>query len=196
MAITFDGPTLTITVTSPGSYTVKRDFFSAWKEWVLLSDNAKYHPAFDVLGGDPTTATDSVAPYFFLRNDLGWKVKAPEANGEVTIDGNLFARDPSIEFLYPSSGPYTTMFRLLLSSRATVTTVGAGGSGLTPTQDTRLALIEKILRNKMVTDPTTGVATLYDDDGITPLATAQLYESADTSQAYRGQGVQRRERLE
>ena len=53
----------------------------------------------------------------------------------------------------------------------------------------------KILRNKTVTDPSTGIMTVYDDDGVTPILTAQLYEDADGTQTYRGKGGERRERL-
>lgn len=59
----------------------------------------------------------------------------------------------------------------------------------------RLVLIAKLLRNKFITDPTTGIATLYDDDGVTPLLAGTLYENAAGSQTYRGQGAERRERL-
>lgn len=59
----------------------------------------------------------------------------------------------------------------------------------------KLALIEKVLRNKTVTDPTTGVMTVYEDDGVTPYLTADLYENAAGSQDYRGQGAERRDRL-
>ena len=51
-----------------------------------------------------------------------------------------------------------------------------------------------VLMNKMVTDPTTGIMTLYDDAG-NPLLTAQLYEDAAGLQTYRGKGAERRERL-
>lgn len=47
--------------------------------------------------------------------------------------------------------------------------------------------------NKLVTDPATGVATLYDDDGTTVLESGQLYEDAAGAQTYRGQGAERRE---
>lgn len=72
---------------------------------------------------------------------------------------------------------------------------GGGGGGLSPAQDARLALIEKIQRNKFITDPATGVATLYDDDGTTVLLQGQLYEDTAGAQPYRGQGVSRRNRL-
>jgi hypothetical protein len=50
-------------------------------------------------------------------------------------------------------------------------------------------------RNKFITDPSTGIATLYDDDGVTVLAQGQLYEDAAGSVPYRGRGAERRERL-
>lgn len=50
-------------------------------------------------------------------------------------------------------------------------------------------------RNKMITDPVSGTATLYEDDGTTVLAQGQLYEDAAGLQTYRGKGAERRERL-
>ena len=60
----------------------------------------------------------------------------------------------------------------------------------------RLTLIEKIQRNKLETDPTAGTLTIYDDDGVTPLITSVIYEDIAGTQTYRGQGVDRRERLQ
>lgn len=194
MAIVFDGPSRVITITTPGTISAAIDLYSAWKYWALTGDNAKYAPAFQTLGGDPLSDTDSIAPYFFIRNDLGWRVKPPEAHGEVNIDGNLVPRDPSLPMFIPSIGNFTVAIRLSVSSKALV--VSSGGSGLTATQDERIKFIEKMLRNKMITDPVTGIATLYDDDDSTVLATSQVYESTDTSQPYRGKGAQRREKMQ
>lgn len=195
MAVTFDGPNLRINLSAIEDLDAQVDLYEKWKQWVLTGDNAKYPPAFDTIGGDTIGTSSEVAPYFFLRNDLGWKIKAPEATGTISIDGNLFGRSSVTGLFVPPVGAYTVMFNLVVSSRGTVSVVSTG-SGLSSTQDQRLAFIEKALRNKMITDPTTGVATLFDDDGSTVLATADLYESTDTAQPYRGQGVQRRERLE
>ena len=71
----------------------------------------------------------------------------------------------------------------------------AGGGGLTPTQDARLATLEKLLRNKMITDPSTGVLTVFDDDGATPLLTANIFKDAAGTTPYDGTGAERRERL-
>lgn len=60
---------------------------------------------------------------------------------------------------------------------------------------TSTELTRKINQNKFVTDPVTGVATIYDDDD-SVLVQGELFEDADGTQPYRGQGAERRERLE
>jgi hypothetical protein len=57
-----------------------------------------------------------------------------------------------------------------------------------------LKIATQILRNKQITDPATGVMTVFDDDG-SVLFTANLYQDAAGSQPYVGNGVDRRERL-
>ena len=57
-----------------------------------------------------------------------------------------------------------------------------------------IKFINAILRNKMVTDPVTGLLSVYDDDGVL-LMQAQLYEDALALQKYQGKGSDRRERL-
>jgi hypothetical protein len=61
--------------------------------------------------------------------------------------------------------------------------------------DTRQILIEKILRNKTETDPVTGIMTVYDDDNVTPLLTANLYDDIAGTTLYNGAGADRRNRL-
>lgn len=444
MAATFDGPNMRIILGAPTSgllaVDVAVDLYSDWKEWQKLSDNSKYYPAFRAIGGDPLTPGLDAAAYYFLRNDLGWRIIAGDYDQQVNYTGNLVGEDSTLPLIvptpgytvlhlglqpvtqrvdevlnqaqisqyggvvyidtiggsagttYPSGTPFapvntiadayavadfygfshyhvrgsitltrtsaneewlgggtstsialngqdvsTALFKQMSISGAmsgsgtalfrdclvdtvtgfsgimencalngTVTldaaypgwmfncysaipgassptinanngsginlsvrsyngglaldnftvgdavmtigfntgrfnvlasntnigelklrglgflnnlsglTAGTGigdqinteaflnasfvqteltGSGLSVGQDATLTLIAKILRNKLITDPTTGVMTLYDDDSITPLATAQLYESTDTSQTYQGTGSQRRERL-
>jgi hypothetical protein len=59
-----------------------------------------------------------------------------------------------------------------------------------------LKIASQILRNKQVTDPATGVMTVYDDDGTTVLFTANLFQDAAGAVPYAGEGAERRERLE
>lgn len=68
-------------------------------------------------------------------------------------------------------------------------------SGYTAADNATVALIAKILRNKTVTDPATGVMTVYDDDSTTPLFTCNVFEDAAGTQAYRDLGADRRNRL-
>lgn len=49
--------------------------------------------------------------------------------------------------------------------------------------------------NKVITNPATGKFTVYDDDDVTPLFTADLWEDAAAAGAYDGQGAERRDRF-
>ena len=86
------------------------------------------------------------------------------------------------------------------STGGTVSITGLtyGTSGLTAEESTQLASIDtlrKLMQNRMETDPTTGVLTIYDDDDITPFLTGSIYEDVLASQIYRGRGIERRDRL-
>ena len=124
---TFDGANLHITLPSVGSFDTQREIYSAWKEWVALSDNAKYPPAFDTTGGDNVGVGQKIAPYFFCRNDLGWRIKMPSADGEIIVAGNLFPRDPTVTLFEQTSG-YDAFLRLEVSTRAVVVEVDTGGT--------------------------------------------------------------------
>lgn len=58
-----------------------------------------------------------------------------------------------------------------------------------------LKLAAAVLRNRTVTDPSTGEMTVYDDDDTTPLLTADLWEDAAGTTPYAGNGAERRDRL-
>tara|TARA_R110002124_G_scaffold116022_1_gene272218 strand:+ start:132 stop:566 length:435 start_codon:yes stop_codon:yes gene_type:complete len=139
----FDGVNLYITIPSTGSFDVEKNFYSAWKEWIALSDNAKYPVAFDTTGGDSVGSGQEIAPYFFCRNDLGWRIKMPTADGEIVVAGNLFPRNPAVSLFEQTTG-YDAFLRLEVSTRAVVVTVSSG-SGLTDAQADTLALIPALL---------------------------------------------------
>ena len=63
------------------------------------------------------------------------------------------------------------------------------------TIDARQVIIAKVQQNRIVTDPVTGVITVYDDDDVTPLFTADIFESTDSDQPYRGDGIDAKDRL-
>lgn len=60
----------------------------------------------------------------------------------------------------------------------------------------QLELMRAIAQNKTITDPATGDMTVFDDDSVTPLLTAHLYEDAAETTDYRGIGAEVRTRLE
>tara|TARA_R110002072_G_scaffold95100_2_gene209575 strand:+ start:448 stop:909 length:462 start_codon:yes stop_codon:yes gene_type:complete len=115
----FDGANLHVTLPSIGTFDVEKNLYSAWKEWIALSDNAKYPPAFDTTGGDNVGGGQEIAPYFFCRNDLGWRIKMPAANGEIIVSGNLFPRNPAVSLFEQTTG-YDAFLRLEVSTRAVV----------------------------------------------------------------------------
>ena len=139
---TFDGPNLTIQLPSIGTYDVQRDLYSAWKQWAALTDNLKYLPAFDTTGGDVISAGQTIAPYFFCRNDLGWRIRMPEADGEIPVEGNLFARLSTVPLFEQAAG-FDAFLRLEVSSRAVV--IESGVSGLTPAESALIKLIPATL---------------------------------------------------
>lgn len=76
------------------------EIYSRWCDWVVLSDNAKYLPAFRAVGGDDLGGGLSIPPYYFLLN--GWRVRPMEANHTLTVTGNLFVDgggDPIVQTL-------------------------------------------------------------------------------------------------
>ena len=76
--------------------------------------------------------------------------------------------------------------------------VETGVSGLTVGESLQLAEIEnvrKLLRNRMETNPSTGILTVYDDDDISILYSGNIYEDVVATQLYRGSGLERRNRL-
>lgn len=127
----FDGEALLITpadmpVNGLLNITVQ-DLYSRWKDWTHLSDNAKYPPAFTVLGGDPITIDSSVTPYFFLQNN--WQIKPYESTHIFELDGALVPESfqPAVR---PTVGTYNVVVRSILPLQS-VTTLVDGGIGLT-----------------------------------------------------------------
>jgi len=106
----FDGDNLVITLDSGvTAVDVQVDLYSDWKEWVKLSDNAKYPLAFRSIAGDPLSGALNAAPYYFFRNDNGWRIRPPEEDITISLTGNLVAEDSTIAVVIPTIGTFTTM---------------------------------------------------------------------------------------
>lgn len=106
---TFDGDELVITLDSGvTTIDVELDLYSAWKDWVLLSDNAKYPFAFRTVGGDPLTPGLSAGSYFFLQNQVGWRIRPPEEDINIKVIGNLVGENSDEDVVIPTIGAFTT----------------------------------------------------------------------------------------
>lgn len=116
--ITIDGDNLIIQFTEIGEIPVKNDVYSEWKEWALEEMNLRYPPAFDTTGGDPLTATENISAYYFIRNDLGWRIKAPELNGQLILVGDLFPKDFTLPFFITSDGAFSNLISQVVSSKS------------------------------------------------------------------------------
>lgn len=196
--VTFDGPNKLMLVNEGvTAIDVEIDLYSDWKEWAQLYDHGKYLPAMRAVGGDPTTAGRALGATFFLVN--GWRVRTWDGDHRLTVIGNLFTEEGEPPFV-PVTGPHTTIIESNVSNLVDRLTrleqlPTAEEVWATPEADV-MVLAAKILRNKTVTDPNTGQMIVYDDDGLTPLMVASIFENIAETQPYRGEGVEVRGRLE
>lgn len=120
---TFDGVNKIMSITTgTTSFTVKA-LYSEWKAFVKIGDNAKYLPAFNYVGGDPTTPGQYLGSTFFLLN--GWKIRPFDADHTLIIDGNLFTDDQSSPYIATLS-PHNVIIQNAFSNLTT--TVATGGT--------------------------------------------------------------------
>jgi len=122
MKVSFDGTNKLIIVDNSITELDNRiDVYSAWKSWMTSGSNSKFSSALRTIGGDPTTGTSSVAPYFFLIN--GWKVRPYEGNHTLTLTGNLFVDEPGTygsNITVSTVGYYQVLTNMSTTSDATV----------------------------------------------------------------------------
>lgn len=107
MATTFDGPNKLIILEVPVTNILEvdvRSLYSDWKRWLKTGDNAKYLPAFRVLGGDPLTPGINAGSYFFLQNQIGWRIRAGAKNQTIYYVGNLVPEDAQEEVVIDTPG--------------------------------------------------------------------------------------------
>ena len=128
--INFDGDNKVITLAGGVFAVDSQDIYSEWKVWVAQGNNAAYLEAFRTIGGDPLGGGLRAGSYFFIQNNLGWRIKPPEEDINITIIGNLFPEDAGTAFLMPTVGDFNTSLRLQGSSLTQ--TVETGNTDLTP----------------------------------------------------------------
>lgn len=157
---TFDGPNMIITLNAGQPVQNGIRVYSEWKEWVRLSDNAKFLPAFgESVGGNLTNPPESIAAYVFQRNDLGWRIKPPEEDGDILLTGDYFPFDPNTTMFLGTTGNFNTSIRQLVSSKAL--SVEVGTSGLTAPESAALLLSTELQEADHFFDQNTGLLHYY-----------------------------------
>lgn len=164
----FDWVNLIISGKASGEYEVANDLYSDAKELIVANDQAiaaGVPPPFlesidgarkvgGSVGGNPISATQNIAAYFFLNNIDGWRIRPPEENGETVLNGNLFPLDPSLPYILPTVGGFTQLLKLVVSPQSLVTV--AEGGGLTANQDARLTRIHDQVKREVYVDTSVG----------------------------------------
>jgi len=172
---TFDGPNLTITLDSGiTEVDLQIDLYSDWKEWVQLSDNAKFPEAFKTSGGDPLTPGLTAAAYFFLQNTIGWRIRPPEEDITIFLDGNLAPQNTSLPMFAITIGNFNTQI-------INIQPITQSVSSLLTLQELTaddVHLIKQVTAGKAVVSPDDLTITIYEEDGTTVLATYSV--SLDT----------------
>jgi hypothetical protein len=184
----FDFSALTITAADFDDVAAEKDIYSTWKRLLLTGPsplNPGAPPAFNTsVGGNPIGGGQEISPYFFVRNDLGWRLRPTTGSGELTINGNLFAFDLTLP-LFESNGAGTVLVKQVVSPQS-ITDVSAVAD---------LAQLVDFAVNQLRTDPITGKIILYNDDDVTVQLEGDLFEDVDGTIPYRGRGAERRGRM-
>jgi hypothetical protein len=103
-----------------------QEIYAAWVDWVALSDNAKYLPAFSSVGGDELGGGLFIPPYYFLLN--GWRVRPMEANHTLIITGNLVVQGGGVPVV-PTLGTFNVSVQYTVPVQAQgISTSGGGGA--------------------------------------------------------------------
>lgn len=127
MALSFNGSTKTITITTDTTLDVK-DLWSRFVDWFLTSDNSKYGLALAQVGGndiDPSAGT-SIPVYIYLQN--GWKVKPKESNHTLVVNNGILLTDDSSTPYTATSGSYNVVIRDQQPVQAIGVATGGGGT--------------------------------------------------------------------
>jgi len=119
MEVSFDGTNRLVLPADPtGVFNIKY-VYSEWKRWILQDDNMKYPQTFTTVGGDPITSDEDIPTYFYLMN--GWRVKWPDDNISVEVQGNLLVYGGLDTPYLPVSSDYSYNVTSVVGANAKMT---------------------------------------------------------------------------
>ncbi len=124
---TFDGDNTLIILTVDGEWDTEIDLYSEWKQWVKLSDNSKYSPAFwrqsidqSLLSSAEIRIGTDTEAQFFLNNEEGWRIRPVEGDGETLIIGNIRRANAELPLFVPTVGMYKHLIEVEVTNRGTI----------------------------------------------------------------------------
>lgn len=78
--------------------------YSRWKDWVM-EGNAQWDEAFELsVGGNALGGGVDLDAYIFLRNDLGWRIRAADIDHTLVVEGQLFGTSAVTAVYLPRPG--------------------------------------------------------------------------------------------
>jgi hypothetical protein len=136
MALSFDGTTKIVTITTDTTLDVK-DLWSRWVDWWLTSDNSKYGLAMAQVGGDDidVVAGTKIPVYIYLQD--GWKVKPKEASHTLNVNDGVLLSDDSSDPFTDTTGSFVVRINYQQPVQAISFSTGGSG-GLTAPQNEQL----------------------------------------------------------
>lgn len=141
MALSFDGPTKTISL-SAGTVTMSvRDLWSRWVDWLLTGDNSKYLPALSSLGGDPIDPVAGTYVPVYAKLINGWRIKPQEADHTLDVGDGVLLVDGGGDPFLDTVGDYVVRVKYSQPVQAISYDAGGGSGGLTTQQATQLTEI-------------------------------------------------------
>jgi len=203
MAITVDWltkiisiPQADITFVSGTLYELDTDWFrlqlkaiEASTEGMPFDDTHNHNTEVTVAGTTFFRTIEIINGYSIqFTPDAQWSVKLAGSNNNIfDVENGILVQN---------------QVQVIAQNSAGGQVIETGVSGLTSSEsvkldgiDITLNVLRKLQMNKMETDPSTGVLTVYDDDDIAVLYSGNIYEDVLATQLYQGSGIERRNRL-
>ena len=114
--MTFDGTNKIITLDSGVTSYTSTELYSEWKLWVRSGVGASIESAYSVSGNIPVGGGVATGSFFILIN--GWKIRPPEEDIIININGNFYSDDGVISI--PTISNFNTQVNVTRATDATV----------------------------------------------------------------------------
>lgn len=110
-------------VSSRVNANAQTDLYSDAKEdWLANPALMNFEFPFTTIGGNELSDVLEAGDYYFLRTDLGWRIRPNEADHTFTLTGNVYPIDPADDIIVPTSSA-ATVATILERSQLTQTVV-------------------------------------------------------------------------